>query len=66
MPTTLFRKLILGAVGLAFGAVCLWLSTRGVDWHESVRIFRAANPALVVSGVALYAAGMVMRAGRWR
>lgn len=66
MPTTSTRKLILGVLGVAFGAICLWLSTRGVDWRECVRIFLAADPAQVVTGVALYGAGMVMRAGRWR
>jgi uncharacterized protein (TIRG00374 family) len=66
MPTNSLRKLLLGIVGLASGTACLWLATRGVDWRESVRIFLAVNPAQVVSGVALYGAGMVMRAGRWR
>lgn len=66
MPATSLRKLALGIFGLAFGAACLWLATRSVNWRESMRIFLAANPAGVLSGLALYGAGMVMRAGRWR
>jgi uncharacterized protein (TIRG00374 family) len=61
-----FRKLGLAVFGLAVGGFCLWLALRGVDWRESLRIFRAADPAGVIAGVALYGAGMVMRAGRWR
>jgi uncharacterized protein (TIRG00374 family) len=60
------RKLSLAILGLAVGATCLWLATRGAEWRESLRLFLAADPAGVVAGVALYGAGMVMRAGRWR
>lgn len=57
---------LLAILGLSVGAICLWLAMRGVDWREVGRIFRAADIRPIAAGIALYGAGMLMRAGRWR
>ena len=60
------RKIVMAVLGIAIGALCLWLSARNVEWSEASRIFRAADPGGVAIGVALYGVAMVMRALRWR
>lgn len=60
------RKVLMAMLGIAIGALCLWLAARTVDWAEASRIFRAADLAGIATGVVLYGAAMVMRAIRWR
>ena len=60
------RKTLMAVLGIAIGALCLWLAARNVDWSEAARIFRAADLPRIAIGVALYGAAMVMRAMRWR
>ncbi|MBX3498059.1 MAG: flippase-like domain-containing protein [Alphaproteobacteria bacterium] len=60
------RRIVMAVLGVAIGALCLWLSARNVDWAEAARIFRAADLGGILTGVALYGAAMIMRAIRWR
>lgn len=60
------RRAALVVLGFGLGGFCLWLSTRTVDWPEAVRIFRAADPADIGIGIALFGAAALMRAARWR
>lgn len=60
------RRAALVVLGFALGGFCLWLSTRTVDWPEAVRIFRDADPADIGIGIALFGAGILLRAVRWR
>jgi uncharacterized protein (TIRG00374 family) len=60
------RKLVMAVLGIAIGALCLWLSARNVDGAEAARIFRSADLVGIVIGVVLYGVAMVMRALRWR
>lgn len=60
------RKPLMAVLGLGVGALCLWLSARGVDWREAVRIFRNADVGFIVFGIVCYGAGMTLRVGRWQ
>lgn len=60
------RKILMAILGIAIGALCLWLSARNVNWAEATRIFRSVDLAGVAIGVVLYGVAMVMRAIRWR
>lgn len=60
------RRAALAVLGFGLGGLCLWLSSRDVDWREAVRIFRAADPAGIAAGIALFGAGVLLRAWRWR
>ena len=62
----MIRRIVLAIVGFALGGLCLWLSTRSVDWREAVRIFRSADAAGLATGIGLFAAAAVLRALRWR
>ncbi|MCF8532082.1 MAG: flippase-like domain-containing protein [Reyranella sp.] len=60
------RRTVLIFVGFALGGVCLWLSSRAVDWPEAVRIFRAANLADIAIGIVLFGIGIGLRTLRWQ
>jgi glycosyltransferase 2 family protein len=60
------RRMLMAVIGIAIGALCLWLSARNVDGTEAARIFRSADVGGVATGVVLYGVAMVMRALRWR
>ena len=60
------RRAALVVLGFGLGGLCLWLSSRDVDWREAVRIFRAADYSAIVAGIALFGAGILMRAWRWQ
>lgn len=60
------RRSLLALLGFALGGLCLWLSSRSVDWREAARIFRAAEPSALAFGVALFGIDILLRAARWR
>ena len=60
------RRTLMAVLGVAIGALCLWLAARNVDGSEAARIFRSADFMGIATGVALYGVAMVMRALRWR
>lgn len=62
----MIRRLLLAVLGFGVGGFCLWLSSRSVDWNEAVRIFRSADASDLAIGIALFGAGVLMRAIRWR
>lgn len=60
------RRAALVVLGFGLGGLCLWLSSRNVDWREAVRIFRAADSSDIAAGIALFGAGVLLRAWRWQ
>lgn len=62
---TVGRSAARGVIGLAIGAVCLWLALRGVDRGELVRVARDANPSWIVLATVLLLVSYSARARRW-
>ena len=64
------RSLPVRAVGIAAGAivggVLLFLSLRGVDWHQLGRTLAGAQPLLLVAVCGLNTVTLALRALRWR
>jgi glycosyltransferase 2 family protein len=60
------RRAGLAILGFAVGGLCLWLSSRTVDWQEAARIFRGARASDLAIGIALFGANMILRALRWQ
>jgi uncharacterized protein (TIRG00374 family) len=65
-PTRVITKAALQiGLGLAVGAVLLWLAFRSVDIDEVGRAFRAISPDWIVAAVALYFCALFIRIIRW-
>ena len=53
-------------IGVIISALLLWLALRTIDFREVGAAFGTANYALLVPALALYFAGVAVRAARWR
>ena len=56
----------LGAVGLIFSVLLLWLATRDVDWAESLQVLRGADWTLLLLALMLQSATYLVGAARWQ
>lgn len=60
------RRIVFGIVGYAVGGLCLWLSSRSVDWEQASQALHAARFSDIGAGLSLFLADMTLRALRWR
>ncbi|MGE0487268.1 MAG: lysylphosphatidylglycerol synthase transmembrane domain-containing protein [Gammaproteobacteria bacterium] len=66
LPSTAARNVLIGALGLAVGALFMTLAVRGVDVAELGRLVAAVDRARLAGAVALYWVALALRVARWR
>jgi uncharacterized membrane protein YbhN (UPF0104 family) len=59
-------RAVQAVLGLAVGALFLWLAVRETAPEDALRAITAAEPGWLAAAIALYAADLALRAVRWR